>query len=94
MKDHLAILSICVILAKAELPHCNNVNQTNTICTLVEYYKPEEPSQPHPIKIKIFVELLKVIDLNEHENTMTTFIQLQNMWNDSRVTIHDNDLKG
>ena len=82
-------LLFCSIKAKAELEDCNNINQTKTICKMVESYDSDNPPRPLPLKVKPIIHLQKVVDFDPISNTMTIFVKLMSRWNDSRITIKD-----
>ena len=54
---------------------------------LNESYVSHEPAKPHPLKTEVYFDIIKVADLDETSNTMTIFVKLWVLWNDTRLTI-------
>ena len=65
----------------------SQVSSSLTICKLEHDYHPGEVPEPKPLKVQMQIRILNIVDLNWEENSMTIFVQLMTLWNDSRITV-------
>ena len=86
MSAKVFVLTLCFLKAFGFLQICQDT-QTRTICKLNESYVSHEPAKPHPLKTEVYFDIIKVADLDEASNTMTIFVKLWVLWNDTRLSI-------
>ena len=70
------------------VPYCQLDNSLQQICLRSDYltYKPDDISI---IEVETIVRILNVVEIDSKENTMTLFIDLMALWNDTRVYINE-----
>ena len=73
-------------LTFAEIKHCNEIKEVKDICSLVEKYESNE-APVRPLVVRLYIDIVDVIDFNQERNTMTLFIKLWTKWNDTRITL-------
>ena len=87
---HFTIVTITLLLVfeTFAVPHCKIDESRQQICVRSDYltYKPDDIPI---IEVKTFVRILNAVELNWEENTITLFIELMAMWNDTRVFINE-----
>ena len=86
MSTKVFVFTMCFLKAFGNLQNCQDL-QTRTVCKLNESYVSYEPAKPHPLKTEVYFDIIKVADLDETSNTMTIFVKLWVLWNDTRLTI-------
>ena len=81
------IISLLVFETFA-VPHCKIDEATQRICVRSDYltYKPDDIPI---IEVITVVRILNAVELNWKENTITLFIELMALWNDTRVFINE-----
>ena len=79
-------ISIQVNLTFAQIKHCNEIKADKDICRLVENYESNE-APVRPLVVRLYIDIVDVIDFNQERNTMTLFIKLWTKWNDTRITL-------
>ena len=78
----------CIPQESDGLKDCSNVTSSSlTICKLEHDYHPGAVPEPKPLKVQMQIRILNIVDLNWEENSMTIFVQLMTLWNDSRITV-------
>ena len=80
-----------VILVKSKLSHCSETSNISSICRLTNDYNPSL-SPEYPSKIQTYVNILEVANLDWTQNTITLFIDLWTKWNETRITLNDENL--
>jgi len=60
-----------------------------SICKNVENYDKSFPGDP--IKVRNSVTVLDIVEFNADDNTITLFVQIMVMWNDTRLTLTTGD---
>ena len=60
-----------------------------SICKNVENYDKSFPGDP--IKVYNSVTVLDIVEFNADDNTITLFVQIMVMWNDTRLTLTTGD---
>ena len=84
----LVLLNFYIPQESDGLKLCSNVTSSSlTICKLEHNYHPGEVPEPKPLKVQMQIRILNIVDLNWEENSMTIFVQLMTLWNDSRITV-------
>ena len=73
-------------LTFAEIKHCNEIKEVKDICSLVDNYESHE-APVRPLIVRLYIDIVDVIDFNQERNTMTLFIKLWTKWNDTRITL-------
>ena len=70
------------------VPYCELDSSLQQICLRSDYltYKPDDISV---IEVETIVRILNVVEIDSKENTMTLFIDLMALWNDTRVFINE-----
>ena len=70
------------------VPYCKFDESRQQICVRSDYltYKPDDIAI---IEVKTVVRILNAVELNWNENTLTLFIELMALWNDTRVFINE-----
>ena len=71
----------------AQLQHCNESTELKDVCKNVNNYDPNMASKPWPTNVKIFMDILEIVDFDWNYNTVTIFVQFWTMWNDTRLSI-------
>ena len=51
-------------------------------------------SKPWPTNVKILIDILEIVDFDWNHNTLTIFVQLWTMWNDTRLSLSDGESDG
>ena len=88
------ILSILLLQDSDGLKHCSNISNPGlSVCKTVEDYHPGAVPMPKPLHVKLTVRILNIVDLNWTENTMTLFLQIMAKWNDSRISVRNQNVK-
>jgi len=83
-------LSIFLLQDSDGLKHCSNISNPGlSVCRTVEDYHPGAVPMPKPLHVKLTVRILNIVDLNWTENTMTLFLQIMAKWNDSRISVRN-----
>ena len=77
-------LNIHIKLTFAEIKHCNEIKEDKDICSLVNKYESNE-APVRPLVVRLYIDIVDVIDFNQERNTMTPFIKLWTKWNDTRL---------
>ena len=68
------------------LYHCNDKHFDKlSICQNVQTYDKSFPGDP--IKVYNSLTVLDVVEFNPDDNTITLFVQIMVMWNDTRLTL-------
>ena len=57
----------------------------------IDKYNPDRPALPWPAKIQVYFNILDIVDIDWNSNTLTQFIQLWSLWNDSRIFVKEYD---
>ena len=81
----ITVISIIFIVPVAlAVPYCKVEKSQQQICVRSDYstYKPQDISI---IEVETIVRILNAVELNWEENTLTLFIELMALWNDTRV---------
>ena len=70
------------------VPYCEIDKSLQQICLRSDYLtlKPDDVSV---LEVKTIVRILNVVEVDWKENTMTLFIDLMALWNDTRVFINE-----
>ena len=70
------------------IPYCEIDHSRQQICLRSDYltYKPDDISV---IEVETIVRILNVVEIDSKENTMTLFIDLMALWNDTRVFLNE-----
>ena len=76
------------LVLMSNLPHCNESFKTESLCKLTEYYNPSL-SPNYPTDIQVYFNIIDVVNFDWSLNTMTLFIDLWLLWNETRITIND-----
>lgn len=79
-------LLIEINLTLAQIKHCNEIKEDKDLCRLVEKYESNE-APVRPLVVRLYIDIVDVIDFNQERNTMTLFIKLWTKWNDTRITL-------
>ena len=87
-------LSFCITCTVAQLQHCNESTELKNICKNVNNYHPSMASKPWPTNVKILIDILEIVDFDWNHNTLTIFVQLWTMWNDTRLSLSDGESDG
>ena len=91
----MATLLICILsnatLVKSKLSHCSETFNLSSVCRLTNDYNPSL-SPEYPSKIQIYFNILGVANLDWTQNTITLFIDLWTKWNETRITLNDENL--
>ena len=82
-------LYLCCIAhdTKFDLKQCSQIVQNRTICKVEENYETNEPPKPLPLKVRIKIHLVKVVDFDSVLHTATIFAKMMSFWNDTRITM-------
>ena len=79
-------LYIQIKLTFAQIKHCNEIKKVKDLCRLVDNYESNE-APVRPLIVRLYIDIVDVIDFNQERNTMTLFIKLWTKWNDTRITL-------
>ena len=80
------ITTICCFAE--EIQHCSVETETPTVCKILnDTYDPNTIGKPWPLEVQTVIRVLDVVNLDWKENTITFFIQMMTLWNDTRLTI-------
>lgn len=85
MTAKLIILTLFLAAVKAYLPSCQDANDS-VICKLTEKYEKSLPCEPYPLNLTQIITVHDVVNMNAKEQTITVFLQLMSIWNDTRIT--------
>ena len=88
------ILSFYITCISAQLQHCNESTELKDVCKNVNNYDPNMASKPWPTNVKIFMDILEIVDFDWNQNTVTIFVQFLTMWNDTRLSITNGEKDG
>ena len=82
------ITILCLFHKIFGVPYCESDNSLQQICLRSDYltYKPDDISV---IEAETIFRILNVVEIDSKENTMTLFIDLMALWNDTRVFINE-----
>ena len=95
MNFHIILsLLFCITCIAAQLQHCNESTELKNICKNVNNYHPSMASKPWPTNVKILIDILEIVDFDWNHNTLTIFVQLWTMWNDTRLSLSDGECDG
>ena len=91
MKFLILALVFLVFMAQSttSINHCDIPVGSLSICTNVNIYDKSFPGDP--ITVYNSVTVLDIVELNHDDNTITLFIQIMVMWNDTRLTLTTSD---
>ena len=82
------IFLITVCCFAEEIQHCSVETETPTVCKILNVtYDPNTIGKPWPLEVQTIIRVLDIVNLDWKENTITFFIQMMTMWNDTRLTI-------
>ena len=71
-----------------EIQHCSEETTTPTVCKILnDTYDPNTIGKPWPLEVQTVIRVVDIVNLDWKENTITFFIQMMTMWNDTRLTI-------
>ena len=85
-------ICICIATKVSSLESCASKDVTKLqLCTLEDAYDTSLPSEPWPVTVKNSVTVLDVVELNPDDNTLTIFVQLKVLWNDTGLSLISND---
>ena len=82
------LLIIIIPKAKSKIQQCTNTTtDIMDVCTLSNIYDPALPSEPWPIFVKVYINILDIVDIDWTSSTVTQIIQLWSFWNDTRISL-------
>ena len=89
--DMRILIFALVFLTKTtwSINHCDAPVGSLSICTSVNNYDKSFPGDP--ITVYNSVTVLDIVELNHDDNTITLFVQIMVMWNDTRLTLTTSD---
>ena len=91
-----AILQLSIIEVFCRLQDCIELRyQNDKVCKLVNDYNAGVPfyyaDRDTPLEVETYMNVLDFVDYDWNLNTITIFIQLWTLWNDTRITISNYD---
>ena len=79
------------IVVKSKLSHCSETLNVSSVCRLTNDYNPSV-SPEKPSKVRVYFNILEVTNFDWTQNTITLFIDLWTIWNETRITLNDENL--
>ena len=89
-----AIILFVTPKVSSKIKHCNETTEIGMVCYKGPRYYPDRPALPWPAKIQVYFNILDIVDIDWNSNTLTQFIQLWSLWNDSRIFVKGGDDQG
>ena len=90
------VLFIFVLLISqisAQLSFCDEENKTAGIrlCHIPDNYDKSFPPNPQPMHLELTMNVIDIVEFNQDARTVTLFLQVLTIWNDTRLTLKSND---
>ena len=90
------IVQLSIIEVFCRLQDCIELRyQNDKICKLEDDYNAGIPfyyaDRDTPLEVETYMNVLDIVDYDWNLNTITIFIQLWTLWNDTRITISNYD---
>ena len=79
------------IVVKSNLSHCSEILNVSSVCRITNDYNPSV-SPEKPSKVRVYFNILEVTNFDWTQNTITLFIDLWTIWNETRITLNDENL--